>query len=164
VPGIEGEEKELYLVDLQRQVLELITLSQDLPRGMSKDAVLDKFPTFFSKTLRAANCTPYDIELVDSVPVRSPPFRCAPPKVAVFCRIVNELLEQVVIKASKSPYASPAFLIPKSGGNFRMVVYYRKVNTKVVFDSYPVPTIDQALEQFGGAVRFLVLDQNSAYY
>ena len=32
----------------------------------------------------------------------------------------------------------------------RMVVDYRKVNTKIVFDSYPLPTIDQAFEQLGG--------------
>jgi len=44
------------------------------------------------------------------------------------------------------------------------VVDYRKVNTKIVFDSYPMPTIEQALDQFGGAVVFSVLDLNSAYY
>jgi hypothetical protein len=45
-----------------------------------------------------------------------------------------------------------------------MVVDYRKVNAKVVFDSYPMPTIEQAFEQFGGAVVLSVLDLNSAYY
>ena len=45
-----------------------------------------------------------------------------------------------------------------------MVVDYRKVNAKVVFDSYPMPNIDQALDQFGGATVFSVLDLNSAYY
>jgi len=44
-----------------------------------------------------------------------------------------------------------------------MMVDYRKVNAKVVFDSYPMPTIDQAFEQFGGGMRFSVLDLNSAY-
>ena len=44
------------------------------------------------------------------------------------------------------------------------MVDYRKVNTKIVFDSYPMPTIEQALDQFGGAVVFSVLDLNSAYY
>jgi hypothetical protein len=44
------------------------------------------------------------------------------------------------------------------------VVDYRKVNSKVVFDSYPMPTIDQVLDQFGGAAVFSVLDLNSAYY
>jgi len=107
---------------------------------------------------------PYDIEMSDCTPVRSSPYRCAPPKIAIFRVIINELLEQGVIRASKSPYASPVFLIPKSGDDFRIVVDYRKVNAKVSFDSYPMPTINQAFEEFGGAVRFLVLDLNSAYY
>jgi hypothetical protein len=59
---------------------------------------------------------------------------------------------------------SLAFLVPKNGGGFHLVVYYRKVNAKVVFDSYPMPTTDQAFEQFGGAAVFTVLDLNSAYY
>ena len=111
-----------------------------------------------------AKCAPYDIELVDNVPVRSPPYRCAPPKTAIFREMVRELLEQVVVRESKSPYSSPAFLVPKKDGGFRMVVDYRKVNNKVVFDSYTMPTIEEALDQFGGAVVFSVLDLNSAYY
>jgi len=45
-----------------------------------------------------------------------------------------------------------------------MVVDYRKVNSKIVFDSYPMPSIYQAFEQFTGAVIFSVLDFNSAYF
>jgi hypothetical protein len=78
--------------------------------------------------------------------------------------MVNELLQQRVVHPSKSPYATPAFLVPKRDGGFRLVVDYRKVNSKVVFDSYPTATIDQALYQFGGAVVLSVLDLNSAYY
>ena len=40
----------------------------------------------------------------------------------------------------------------------------RKFNSRVVFDSYRMPTIEQAFEQFGGATVFTVLDLNSAYY
>jgi hypothetical protein len=82
----------------------------------------------------------------------------------IFKRVVNELLEQGVVRPSKSQYASPTFLVPKSVGGFRMVVDYRKVNSKIVFDSYPMPTIEQAFEQFAGAAIFSVLDLNSAYY
>jgi len=45
-----------------------------------------------------------------------------------------------------------------------MVVDYRKFNSKIVFDSYLMPTIGQAFEQLGGAVVFSVFDLNSAYY
>jgi len=41
---------------------------------------------------------------------------------------------------------------------------YRKVNSKIVFDSYPMPTIEEALDQFTNAAIFSVLDLNSAYY
>ena len=79
-------------------------------------------------------------------------------------KMVNELLEQGIVRPSKSPYASPAFLVRKSGGGFRLVVDYRKVNAKVIFDSYPMPTIEQVFDQFGGTAVFTVLDLNSAYY
>jgi hypothetical protein len=82
----------------------------------------------------------------------------------IFKTMVDELLQQGVVRPSKSPYASPAFLVPKSGGQYRLVVDYRKVNAKIKFDCYPLPTIDQAFEQFGGAVVFSVLDLNSAYF
>jgi len=45
-----------------------------------------------------------------------------------------------------------------------MMVDYRNVNPKIIFDSYPMPTIDQAFEQLDGAVVFSVFDLNSAYY
>lgn len=77
---------------------------------------------------------------------------------------MNELLEQGVIRPSKSQYATPAFLVPKSGGGFRLVVDYRKVNYKITFDSYPLPSVEQDFEQFASARVLSVLDLNSAYF
>ena len=134
------------------------------PRGVNTASILNEFPQLFSSVLGTAKCPPYCIDLHDRVPVRSAPYRCAPPKMTIFKKMVDELLEQGVVRPSRSPYASPAFLLPKKSGGFRMVVDYRKVNAKIVFDSYPMPTIDQALEQFSGATVFSVLDLNSAYY
>jgi hypothetical protein len=122
------------------------------------------FPALFSPTLGSAKCEPYEIELSDAGPVRSAPYRCAPPKAAVLKAIVDDLLDQGVVRPSKSPYASPAFLVAKPDGGSRLVVDYRKVNARVLFDSYPMPTIEQALDQFAGASVFSVLDLNSAYY
>ena len=125
---------------------------------------LAEFLAVFSTVLGTADCAPYVIELTDSTPVLSTPYKCAPPNFAIFNSMVNELLEQGVVIPSKSPYASPVFLVPKSGGGYHMVVDYRKVNSKIVFDSYLIPTIEEALEQFGNAAFFTVFDLNSAYY
>jgi hypothetical protein len=45
-----------------------------------------------------------------------------------------------------------------------MVVDYRLLNKKVVFDAFPMPTIKHAFANFHNAEVFSVLDLNSAYY
>jgi hypothetical protein len=154
-------EKEPFLQNLCDEALNREAMPEVWPSGVSSSSIMAQFPELFSSVLGEASCAPYEIELS---PVRSPPYRCAPPKLAIFRKMVDELLEQDVVRLSKSPYASPAFLVPKGGGGFCMVLDYQKVNAKVVFDSYPMPTIEQAFEQFGGAVVFSVLDLNSVYY
>jgi len=52
----------------------------------------------------------YEIELVDQVPVRSPPYHCAPPKLKIL-EFVEDLLKKGMVRPSKSPYTSPAFLL-----------------------------------------------------
>ena len=59
----------------------------------------------------------------------------------------DDLIQKGIIRPRKSPYTSPTFFVPKSGGGFWMVVDYQKVNSKIVFDSYPMPTTEQASEK-----------------
>jgi len=56
-----------------------------------------------------------------------------------------------VVRPSKSPSVNHALLVPRSAGVYRLVMDYRKVNSKVVFYSYPMLTIEQA---FGCRVVF----------
>ena len=142
----------------------ITTVTQAHTKELEWDSLKAEFLPLFSSSHGTAKCTPYDIELSDTTPVRSPPYQCAPPKLEIFKRVVNELLEQGLVRPSKFQYASPAFLVPKSGGGLRMVVDYRKANSKIVFDSYRMPTIGQAFEQFAGATIVSVLDLNSVYF
>ena len=84
-----------------------------------------ELPGLFSPTVGSAHVAPYEIEFTDDAPVRSPPYRCAPPKLEIFRVIEKQLLEQGVVRHSKSPYASPTFLVPKGEDTFRMVVENR---------------------------------------
>ena len=147
------EGKEPYLQNLCVEVAALITVAQPRPWELNRGVLMDECPSLFSTSLGNAKCTPYDNELSDTRPVRSAPYRCAPPKLQIFKQVVNELLEQGVVRPGKSQYASPAFLV-SIGGGFTMIVDCRKINSKIVFDSYPMPTIEQAFEQFAGAVVF----------
>jgi hypothetical protein len=78
--------------------------------------------------------------------------------------IVQEFIDKGVIMKSRSQYASPAFLVPKTNGGLRMVVDYRLVYKKVIFDAFPMPTVEHAFANFHKAKVFSALDLNSAYY
>ena len=160
----EAVDGDSFLHTLCEEASAMATMPEIWPRGVSSKSTMDEFPELFSSTLGTAKGVPLEIDLLNVTPVRSPPYRFGPPKLAIFRRMVNELLEQGVVRPSRFPYASPAFLVPKSGGDYRMIVNYRKVNANIVFDSYPMPTVEQAFKQFGGAVVLSVSDLNSAYY
>jgi hypothetical protein len=74
------------------------------------------------------------------------------------------LLEKGVVGKSFSQYASPAFLVPKLQGGYRMVIDYRLLNGKVVFDVFPMPSVEHAFANFQGAKVPWIFDLNSAYY
>jgi hypothetical protein len=140
------------------------SVAATLSRYLDFEALKAEFLRLLFSQLGTAKSTPYEIELRDPAPVRSYPYRSSPPKLGIFKRMVNELLEQGVARPSKSSYATPAFLVPKSDGQYRLVVNYRKVNARIHFDGYPLPTVEQAFEQFSGAIVFSVFDLNSAYF
>jgi hypothetical protein len=78
--------------------------------------------------------------------------------------VVQDLVEKGVVKKSYSQYASPAFLVPKPSGGYRMLVDYRLLNKKIVFDALPMPNVECAFANFAKAKIFSVLDLNLAYY
>jgi hypothetical protein len=78
--------------------------------------------------------------------------------------VVQDLLDKGVTCKSTSQYARPAFLLSKHHGGRRLVTDYRLVNKKVVFDSFPMPSIEHSFSFFKGAQYFSVMDLNSAYY
>jgi hypothetical protein len=131
--------------------------------SLAEEIVRD-YSTLFTDRLGTVKGMEYEIELVDSQPVRSAPYPWNPPKAKLLKEFVDDLVRKGVVRPSKSPFASPAFLMEKPEGGHRMVVDYRKVNKKICFDAYPLPTLDQAFQCFAGAKIFSVVNLNSAYF
>ena len=56
---------------------------------------------------------------------------------------INELMQMNLIRESKSPYSSPAFMVRKHSeikrGKARMVINYKEVNKNTKFDEYYIP-------------------------
>ena len=78
--------------------------------------------------------------------------------------MVQEMLAQNIITPSKSPWASPIVLVRKKDGRLRFCVDYRKLNSVTKLDEFPLPRIDNTLDQLAGVKFFTTLDMASGYW
>ena len=67
-------------------------------------------------------------------------------------------LKNDIIAPSSSPWAAPALLMRKNDGLSRCVVDYRALNAVTKFDSYPMPRINDIVDQLKNKKYFTCLD------
>jgi hypothetical protein len=81
---------------------------------------------------------------------------------------VDNLLNNDLIEPSMSNYNSPIILVPKKNNNnekkWRLCIDYRRLNKKLIADKFPLPRIDEILENLGKAKFFSVLDLYSGFH
>lgn len=63
--------------------------------------------------------------------------------------LLEDMQRSQVIQPSESPWASPIVLVRKKDGTLRLCIDYRTLNSVTKADSFPLPRIDDILDQLG---------------
>lgn len=140
-----------------------------------KSAILDVCKSFKSIfynencDLTFTNAVKHKIRTVDDEPVYCKSYRYPYHLKTEIQNQIQKLLDNKIIRPSISPYSSPVWIVPKkldaSGKKkWRLVIDYRKLNEKTVEDKYPLPRIDEILDNLGKCVYFTTLDLAQGFH
>lgn len=128
--------------------------------------LLHQFPTLTSDVPGFCNLVKHDIKLISDklTPIKQAPYRIHPSKRDIMKKEIDFLLEHNLAEPSLSPWASPCILVPKPDGTSRLCTDYRKVNSVTVPDSYPLPHIDDLIDNIGKSSYITTLDLMKGYW
>ena len=129
---------------IMQEFQELFSIPHDLPPRRSCDHSIPLIPGAQPINIRAYRHSP---ETKDEIEKQ-----------------IEELLKSGVIQHSSSPFASPVILVRKKGGEWCMCIDYRRLNALTVPTKFPIPVIDELLDELAGASWFSKLDLRAGYH
>ncbi len=128
--------------------------------GIPKEILTDQGTAFMSRIIR---------ELYELLGIKSIRTSVYHPQTDGLVERFNRTLKTMIRKfvhedESRSDWASPIVLVPKTDGSVRFCVDYRKVNAVSKFDAYPMPRVDELFDRLGTARFYSTLDLTKGYW
>lgn len=130
-------------------------------------SVLQDYQDVFAepKTLPPARALDHRIPLKPNTsPSSQRPYRCPYVQKAVVEKLVQQMLASGIIQHSNSPFAAPILLVKKKDGSWRFYVDYRKLDDSTIKDKFPIPLIDDLLDELNVKKFFSWIDLKSGYH
>ncbi|GFV54531.1 retrovirus-related Pol polyprotein from transposon 297 [Trichonephila clavipes] len=126
--------------------------------------LLESFQNVFEPEGEATNILEHHINTGNSPPISEPLYRMSPVKKEILRKEIDDLLEKDIIEECESPYGAPVVLIPKPNNQFRLCIDYRKLNEVTVPDTYPLPRMDDLLQEAKHTAYISTIDLKSGYH
>jgi hypothetical protein len=144
------------------QAIEIPPVPQDLQAILTKHQTIFSTPQGLPPSRRVHD---HSIPLVPgSLPPNIRPYRHPFAQKNEIEKMVQELLTVGVIRPSTSPYSSPVIMVLKKEGSWRMCPDFRALNKLTIKYKFPIPVIDDLLDELSGAQFFTKLDLRSSYH
>nr|GFB20731.1 putative reverse transcriptase domain-containing protein [Tanacetum cinerariifolium] len=99
-----------------------------------------------------------------AAPVARAPYRLALSEMKELSEQLQELSDKGFIRPSSSPWGAPVLFVKKKDGSFRMCIDYRELNKLTVKNRYPLPRIDDLVDQLQGSSIYSKIDLRSGYH
>ncbi|KAL0445949.1 UNVERIFIED_CONTAM: Transposon Ty3-I Gag-Pol polyprotein [Sesamum latifolium] len=143
--------------------------NEDSYSGRKKKVpVVREFPDVFPEELPGLpphREVDFEIETIPgAAPISIAPYRMAPSELKELKKQLEELLDKGFIRPSISPWGAPVLFVKKKDGSMRLCIDYRQLNRITIKNKYPLPRIDDLLDQLKGATVFSKIDLRSGYW
>ena len=97
-------------------------------------------------------------------PISIAPYRMAPLEVKDLRKQFDQLLNIGFIRLSTSPWGAPVLFVKKHDETLRLCMDYRRLNRVTVKNKYPLPRIDDLLDQLRGSKYYTKIDLRTGYH
>lgn len=104
------------------------------------------------------------IDTGDAAPVKQRYYPVSPNVQRHIDKELDEMLQHDIIEPSTSAWSSPVVLVRKPDNTYRFCVDYRRLNALTKKDAYPIPYVNQILNQLRDARYLSSIDIKSAYW
>ena len=136
-------------------------------RLISVRQLLARFPSLALQPTHAATVS-FPVQHVictgDATPIRMATRRFSPLDHDRIDVAVTDMLTKGIIIPSTIDWVSEPHLVKKDDGTFRFCIDFRPLNKVTIHDLYPLPRVDDLLDQLGGSRYFTSLDLASGYW
>ena len=167
-PCLSMEERHKLLIAAFKKDGGLERLKTWLPKLAAKATrLLLEYQDIFSLEPHEIGCTgvtEYDIELLDHEPFKER-FHCiARPLVEDVRQHIQEMLDGGAIRPSQSPWCNAVVLVRKKDGSLRFCIDFQHLNAKTKKDFYPLPRMQETMENMVGTRYFSCMDLKSGFW